>query len=141
MPRLTATFDVSLASPLFVNRPARQELRYATTIDDSDVEITLLEVYHAMTIVDRDESILCGPLWVVPRMRVSISRTETAAPPIRRAQEGACNFRDQANYFHERTSIYRSVAIEALRRLLRFFKYRQAHAVLRDAIGEDVDGP
>jgi hypothetical protein len=48
MLRLTATFKVSLASPLFINRPPRQEgvrtippLRYDTRIDDSDVEIAL----------------------------------------------------------------------------------------------------
>ena len=45
MPRLTAIFDVSLPSPLFVNQPARQELRYASTIGDSDIEIVLLEVH------------------------------------------------------------------------------------------------
>jgi hypothetical protein len=60
MLRLTATFKVSLASPLFVNRPPRQEgvrtvqeLRYPVRIDDSDVEIALVEAYHAMTIMDR----------------------------------------------------------------------------------------
>jgi len=37
--------------------------------------------------------------------------------------------------------IYRKVAIEALCRFLRFFKYRQAHALLRDIIGEDLDNP
>jgi hypothetical protein len=33
------------------------------------------------------------------------------------------------------------VAIEALRRFLRFFKYKQAHALIRDPIGEDLDNP
>jgi hypothetical protein len=135
MPRLTATFDVSLASRLLVNRPARQELRYATTIDDSDVEIALLEVHHAMTKGDQT-------IWMVPRVRVSVSRTETAEPPrIRRSPEGGRNIRDRAPYFSERIVIYRKVAIEALRRFLRFFKYRQAHALLRDTIGDDLDNP
>jgi len=149
MPRLTATFDVSLASPLFVNRPAQkkgvrtiQGLRYATTIDDSDVEIALQEVYHAMTIMDRGENILRGPLWVVPRVQVSVSRTETAEPlAIPPTPEGGRSFRDRAPYFHERILIYRKVALEALCRFLRFFKYRQAHALLRDPIGEDLDNP
>jgi hypothetical protein len=89
MSPLIATFDVSLASPLFINRPARQELRYATTIGDSDIEIVLLEVHHAMTVMDRDENILRGPLWAVPRVRVSVSPSETAEPPaIRRTLEG-----------------------------------------------------
>jgi hypothetical protein len=142
MPRLTATFDVSLPSPLFVNRPARQALRYATTIDDSDVAIALLEVHHAMEIVDRDENILYGPIWAVPRVRVSVSRSELVEPPpLRRTSEGGRDFRDRAHYFHERVLMYRKVALEALRRLPRFCRYRQAHALLRDAIGEDLANP
>jgi hypothetical protein len=137
MLRLTATFDVSLPSPLFVNRPARQELRYATTIGDSDIGIVLLEVHHAMTIMDRDENILRGPIWAVPRVRVSVSPSETAEPPpIRRTLEGE---HDRATYFRELTGIYRKVALEALCRFLRFFKYRQAHALLRDPVGGDLD--
>jgi hypothetical protein len=142
MPRLTATFNVSLGSPLFVNRPARQELRYATTIDDSDVEIALVEAYHAMTIMDRGGNILRGPIWVVPRVQVLVSRTETVElPAIPPTPEGGRNFRDRSPYFHERILIYRKVALEALCRFLRFFKYRQAHALLRDPIGEDLDNP
>jgi hypothetical protein len=95
-----------------------------------------------MTTLDRDGNILYGPIWVVPRMRVSVSRFEPAEPPsMRREPEGGRNSRDQANYFHERILIYRNMALEALRRLLRFFKYRQAHALLRDPIGEDLDNP
>lgn len=149
MLRLTATFKVSLTSPLFVNRPPQrigvrtiQTLRYPVRIDDSDVEIELVEVYHAMTIMDRGENILRGPIWVVPRVQVSVSRTETAKPPaIPATPEGERNFRDRASYFHERILIYRKVALEALCRFLRFFKYRQAHVLLRDPIGEDLDHP
>jgi hypothetical protein len=149
MLRLTATFKVSLASPLFINRPPRQEglrtippLRYDTRIDDSDVEIALLEIHHAMTIVDRGENILRGPIWVVPRVQVSVSRTETAEPPaIPPMPEGGRNFCDRAPYCHEHILLYRKVALEALCRFLRFFKYRQVHALLRDPIGEDLDNP
>jgi hypothetical protein len=52
MQRLTATFEVSLSSPLFVNRPPRQEgvrtiqeRRYAAQLDEWDVEIVLLDAY------------------------------------------------------------------------------------------------
>jgi hypothetical protein len=110
MLRLTATFKVSLASPLFVNRPPRQEgvctiqaLRYPVRIDDSDVEIALVEAYHAMTVMDRGENILRGPIWVVPRVQVLVSRTETVQPPaIPPTPEGGRNFCDRAPYFHER---------------------------------------
>src|SRR3989442_6255792 len=143
MQRLIATFDVSLSSPLFVNRPPReegvraiQELRYATTIDDSDVEIATVEVYYAMAIMDRDENILYGPIWAVPRVRVSVSHTETAEPPpIRRTLEGEL---DRATYFSERIDIYQKLALEALRRFLRFFKYCRAHVLLRDASAADM---
>jgi hypothetical protein len=81
MLRLTATFKVSLASPLFVNRPPQQEggrtiqeLRYPVRIHDSDVEIALLEVYPAMTGGGRT-------IWAVPEVRVSVSRPETVGPP------------------------------------------------------------
>jgi len=69
MMRLTATFRVSLASPLFVDRPPRhegvriiEELRYPVRIDDYDVEIALVEAYHAMTIMDRGGNIRHGPI-------------------------------------------------------------------------------
>jgi hypothetical protein len=149
MLRLTATFKVSLVSPLFVDRPLRQEgvriiqdLRYPLRIDNSDVEIALVEAYHAMTALDRDQNILRGPIWAVPRVQVSVSRTETVQPPaIPLRPEGGRNFRDRIQYFHERILIYRKVALEALRRFLRFFKYRQAHALLRDPMGKDLDNP
>ena len=148
MPRLTATFRVSLSSPLFVNRPpwregvrTIQELGYATA-NDSDIEIRLLEIDHAMTRVDRDENILYGPIQVVPRMRVSVSRFEPAEPPsIRRVPEGERSSRGQANYFHERILIYRNLALQTLRRLLRFFRYRQAHTLLHNPTGTDFDNP
>ena len=72
-----------------------------------------------MTRMDRDENILRGPLWAVPRVRVSVSRSETAEPqPIRRTLEGE---HDRATYFRELTDIYRKMALEALCRFLRFF--------------------
>jgi hypothetical protein len=134
MLRLTATFDVSLISPLFVNRPPRQEgvrtiqeLRYATTIFDSDVEIALVEVHHALTEGSRT-------IWAVPKVRVSVSRSETVdPPPIQRTAQGGRDFRDRWSYFQERDPIYRGAAIEALHRLVCFFKYKQAHVLLRDA--------
>jgi hypothetical protein len=134
MLRLTATFKVSLASPLFVNRPPRQEgvRRYPVRIDDSDVEIAFMEAYHAMTIMDRDGNIRHGPIWVVPRVQVSVSRSETVEPPpIQHTASGQRDLRNQWPYFEERDTIYRGAAIEALRRLVCFFKYRQAHALLR----------
>jgi hypothetical protein len=86
--------------------------------------------------------ILRGPIWVVPRAQVSVSRTETVElPAIQPRPEGGRNFRDRIPYFHERILIYRKVALEALCRFLRFFKYRQAHALLRDPVGEDLDSP
>jgi len=64
-------------------------------------------------------------------VRVSVSRFEPAEPPsMRCVPEGERNSRDQANYFHERILIYRNMALETLRRFLRFFKYRQAYALL-----------
>jgi hypothetical protein len=141
MPRLTATFQVSLSHPLFVSRPPWREgvriipeLRYATTINDSAVEIVLLEIYHAMTSMDRGGNILRGPLWAVPRMHVSVSRSETIEPP-------PTGRPDRGTYFRERAHVYRRVALEALCRCLRFFKYRQAHALLRDPIGADLNNP
>ena len=139
MLRLTATFKVSLASPLFVDRPPRQEgvhtippLRYDTRIEDSDVEIALVEAYHAMTSMDRGGDILRGPIWAVPRIHVSVSRSETVEPPpIQRTAQGGRDFRDRWPYVRERDPIYREAAIEALHRLACFFKYRQAHALLR----------
>jgi hypothetical protein len=69
MLRLTKTFKVSLASPLFVDRPPRQEgvrtlqeLRYPARIDNSDIEIALVGGYHAMTIMDHGGNLLRGPI-------------------------------------------------------------------------------
>jgi hypothetical protein len=134
MLRLTATFKVSLASPLFVNRPPQQEgvrtippLRYDTRIDESDVEIVLLEIHHAMTEGERT-------IWAVPEVCVSVTRSETVdPPPIQRTAQCGRDFFDRWSYFQERDPIYRGAAIEALHRLVCFFKYRQAHALLRDA--------
>jgi hypothetical protein len=70
---------------------------------------------------------------------VSVSRSETVEPPpILRTLEGE---NDRAAYFRERIDIYQKLALEALRRFLRFFKYRQAHGLLRDPIGQDLDNP
>jgi hypothetical protein len=66
------------------------------------------------------------------------SQAATAIPPT---PEGGRNFCDRAPYFHEHILLYRKVALEALCRFLRFFKYRQVHALLRDPIGEDLDNP
>jgi hypothetical protein len=133
MLRLTAIFKVSLSSLLFVNRPPWQEgvrtippLRYDTRIDDSDVEIALLEIHHAMTKSDRS-------IWAVAEVRISVSRSETVdPPPIQRTAQGGRDFSNRWSYFQERDPIYRGAAIKALHRLVCFFKYRQAHALLRD---------
>ncbi len=132
MVRLTATFQVALASPLFVNRPPQQAgvrtlqaLRYPIRIDESEVEVALVEIHHAMTEDDRT-------IWAVPHVRVSVSQSETVAPPpVQRTAQGGRDFRDRRAYFRERDAIYRGAAIKALHRLVRFFKYRQAHALLR----------
>jgi hypothetical protein len=134
MLRLTATFKVSLANPLYINRLSQQErvrtippLRYDTRIDDSDVEVALLEIHPAMRQGDRT-------IWAVPEVRVSVSRSETVdPPPIQRTAQGGRDFRDRWSYFQERDPIYRGAAIEALHRLVCFFKYKQAHVLLRDA--------
>jgi hypothetical protein len=132
MLRLTATFKVSLANPLYINRPPQQEgvrtiqeLRFPVRIDDCDVEIALVEVHHAMTGGGRT-------IWAVSEVRVSISRSETLEPsPIQRTAQGRRDFCDRWPYFQERDAIYRGAAIKVLRRLVCFFKYRQAHALLR----------
>jgi hypothetical protein len=89
MLRLTATFKVSLANPLSINRPPQQErvrtippLRYDSRIDDSDVEITVLEIHPAMTQGDRT-------IWAVPEVRVSVSRSETVDPLLFNARHKA----------------------------------------------------
>jgi hypothetical protein len=85
-----------------------------------------------MTSMDHGGNLLRGPIWVVPRVQVSVSRSETVEPPpIRRTAQGGRDFRDRWPYFQERDAIYRRAAIEALRRLVCFFKYRQVHALLR----------
>jgi hypothetical protein len=119
MLRLTTTCKVSLANPLYINRPPQQQrvrtippLRYDTRIDDSDVEIALLEIHPAMTKGDRT-------IWAVPEVRVSVSRSETVdPPPIQRTAQGGRDLRNRWPYFQERDAIYRGAAIEALRRLV-----------------------
>ena len=119
MLRLTATFKVSLANPLSINRPPQQErvrtippLRYDSRIDDSDVEITVLEIHPAMTQGDRT-------IWAVPEVCVSVSRSETVdPPPIQCTVQGGRDLRNRWPYFQERDAIYRGAAITALRRLV-----------------------
>jgi hypothetical protein len=119
MLRLTATCKVSLANPLPINRPPQQQrvrtippLRYDTRIDNSDVEIALLEIHPAMTQGDRT-------IWAVPEVRLSVSRSETVdPPPIQCTAQGGRDLRNRWPYFQERDAIYRGAAIEALRRLV-----------------------
>jgi hypothetical protein len=105
MPRLTTTFKVSLASPLFIDRPPQQEgvrttqeLRYPARIDDCDVEIALVDIHHAMTADGRT-------ILAVPQVRVSVSRSETVEPPpIQYTALGGRDFRDRWPYFREGSS-------------------------------------
>jgi hypothetical protein len=65
-------------------------------------------------------------------VRVSVSRPETVGPPpIQYTAQGGRDLRARWPYFKDRGVIYRGAAIEALRRLVCFFKYRQSHALLR----------
>jgi hypothetical protein len=144
MLRLTATFEVSLSSPLFVNRPpwqegvrTIQELRYAAILDDWHVEIVLLDAHHRMTNNDRT---LC--IWAVPKIRLLVSHPQMVEPPTSRyLPEGGRDSADRFSYFSMRVDDYTKIALKALSRFLRFFKYRQAHALLREPTDEDLSSP
>ena len=70
-----------------------------------------------------------------PRGRVSSVGPKRRTSPVQCTLEGETS---TGLTSPERTYIYQAVALKALRPLLRFFKYRQAHGRLRDATAADM---
>ena len=120
MYKLTASYDIELTHWIRVKRAEDDTLRYYARIDGFDVEIVLIPNGGARGRQDGD----IFETRAITRIKASVSREEGSAPPnIVIDNEGNQNFRERSAWFGLRPQEYRTVAVEAVNRLVRFCKY------------------
>ncbi|UCE59843.1 MAG: hypothetical protein JSU63_20665 [Phycisphaerales bacterium] len=120
MYKLTATFQIELASWIRLYRAESDALQYRAAIDGFDVEIVLIP--------DDGLRMSCpGDTFdtrAITQVKVSVSRDEDSCPPgILISAQGGRDFRKRAPWFGQRQEEYRIAAVKAVNRLARFCKY------------------
>ncbi len=138
--KLVAMFEVQLSGFLLVNRSEDEELRYRVPIDDFDVELLLIPAEGAGRYKKAQEK---HYTFGISTIEISVSRDEEEEPPpIKTTPEGR-DLSERARYFESRYSSYQEVALTALNRLIRYFKYKLRNPGLHE-FGEhhpDIQNP
>ena len=120
MYRLTATYKIELPYQLRIRRSKDDPLRYNAVIEEFDVEVALV-CDGDFRYKEKDDLHFTR---TVTRIDVSISRDEDSAPPdVIVSERGARDFKDRAPWFSNRGEEYRRIALEAVNRVIRFFRY------------------
>lgn len=120
MYRLTAKYNIRLTRYIRARCAEDCNLRYSATIDGFDVEIILIlnsgaELRH---IDDRNTT------RTITRISVAVSRSEDSTPPnVDINSEGHRDITKRSIWFNQRSGEYRTVAVKAVNRLVRFCKY------------------
>jgi len=129
MYRLTATYKIELPNQLRVKRSKDDPLRYTAVIEEFDVEVVLVCNGGASFKAKGD----LYETRAVTRIDVSISRDEDSAPPdVPVRVTGSRDFTDRASWFSKRRDEYRRIAVEAVNRVIRFFKYEMKTPSLQE---------
>lgn len=135
MKRLVARFDIKLPFFLLIKRAQDEELLYKAQIDSFDVEIFLKPYEH-------------GPKWqsgddehwsfCISGMQIRVSRQKSIdVPPTIITKEGNIDYTLRVPYFTERIPQYKEVAVKAVNRVIRFFKYRLRNPLLHEFSSDD----
>ncbi|WP_457593470.1 hypothetical protein [Hydrogenimonas sp.] len=119
MYRLTATYMIKLPKSLrVVGR--KDELIYSVILKEFDVRIEL--------ICDDDkymvDSVLNKKIFAVDQLKISVSRDESSKPPAKDEEK--------IDWFSKLEEEYRLIAVEAINRLIRFFKYEMKTPKLQE---------
>ena len=136
MYRLTATYKIEFPNRLRVKRAEDDPLCYTAVIEGFDTEVVLVRNGGA-SIKEKGE---IHETRAVTRIDVSISRDDDSAPPdVPVNEKGGRDFTDRAPWFGEREHEYRRVAVEAVNRVIRFFKYEMNTPRLREFSVHDAE--
>ncbi len=137
MGRLIAKATVQLPSYFIVYRPEEDEMNYHVKIDDLDVELRLVADEYGKFQKGRDEE-----YWTtgISEIEVSVARDEVEMPPQPAITErGGKDYTVQEKYFEKRLKEYTNVAVEAVNRVIRFFKFELRNALLQEISVHDND--
>jgi len=136
MYRLTATYKIELPNQLRVKRSKDDPLRYTAVIEGFDAEMVLVRNGGASI----KEKCDVHETRAVTRIDISISRDEDSAPPdVPVNEKGGRDFTDRAPWFGKREHEYRRMAVEAVNRVIRFFKYEMKTPRLREFSVHDTE--
>ena len=121
---------------LRIKRAEDDPLVYTSLIEGFDAEVILVRNGGASIKEKGKKHETCA----VTRIDVSISRDEDSAPPdVPVNEKGGKNFTDRAPWFGEREPKYRWAAVEAINRVIRFFKYEMNTPQLREFSMHDAN--
>jgi hypothetical protein len=128
MEKLIATYKLELPFYLLINRSQDELVNYRSKISDFDVVITLINNYSGAVKYENDEEFR----FAISELEISVGRNETVAPPpVKITDQGGRDYSTQTQYFDQRTYLYRLTAIEAINRLISFFKFELHNPFLR----------
>jgi hypothetical protein len=118
--RLTATFEISLPSYLFIFRPEEDELTYITKIDNFDVEIKMISGGGWKCQFKGEPYSTFG----VVAISISASRNEYEEPPPHLSSPVEVKEQySRESYYRKRLPLYQNVVREATERFILFFNY------------------
>ena len=127
MHRLIAIFEIRLPFYFLIKRAEEDKLRYKIRIDDFDVELFLKRLGGAKQIKGDEEHWSSS----ISDIQVKVAKEEhIEPPPIRMLENGGRDLSASVPYFAERFPKYREVALVAVNRLIRFFKFRLHNPLL-----------
>jgi len=136
MYKLTATYNIELPNRLRVKRSKDDPLRYTADIEGFVAEVVLVCTGGASIKEKHDVHETLS----VTRIDISISRDEDSAPPdVPVSEKGGRNFTDRAAWFGKRKNEYRRIAVVAVNRVIRFFKYEMKTPHLREFSMHDTE--
>jgi len=137
MPRLTATYELTLSRRVRIQRASADAFSYRATVDAFDVVLTLIP----------DDAPVATPAAGLPiryvqRINIAASREEIDGPPaIATTGTGEHDFAPRVQWIAQRSGAYRAISLAVANRFIQFSKYvlRTPHLLgFRDS---DFDDP
>lgn len=135
MYRLAAKFDIQLPSALLIQRDESEKICYEIPIENFDVEVSLTPFEKGDKQKHKDEQYYS---FGITRVFIKVTgNEEVEPPPVTLTKEGGKDYSHQALYCLERAPKYQKIALTAVNRLIRYFKYELQNPLLYELFLHD----
>jgi hypothetical protein len=140
MKRLVANFSIQLPNPVLLSGPESNIYKCKSRIDGFDVDIELIPLLTGMRYQKTTDEF---STFSSVEVKILVATDLRALPPVPGIKDHEINEANAHEYFKERLYLYQKVALKAINRVIRFFRYKLHMPLLHevDLFNQSLENP